>query len=174
MIACCAVNGRPSRQRWLGKGGDEPVAQAPDDGAAGGLDGGLDHDGRDGRGRSASPPGSSPTDRVESTMSVNKRATLFADHFTTVDQGVVVVEDSLLEFGQLRGGVDAEFFAQVVLGSSIGAEGVGLSPIPVEGQHVLGPERLSKRVLGCQRLQLANHCGMTSQGEVGFDPDLDG
>ena len=81
MIAFCAVDGRPSRQRWLGKGSDEPVAQAPDDGAAGGLDGGLDQmavTGESGLHRfRVRLPQQSGIDDVR-----EQEGNLFADHFT--------------------------------------------------------------------------------------------
>ena len=51
----------------------------------------------------------------------------------------------------------------------VGCERVRLPSAAVEPEHQLRPQRLAQRMLGHERLELADQAGMAAEGEVGVD-----
>ncbi len=71
---------------------------------------------------------------------------------------------------QARSRLDAEALDERRPGVSVCIERLGLTALPIEGEHELGPWTFSVRVPGDQRLQLPEHLGLPPQCELGLDP----
>ena len=84
-----------------------------------------------------------------------------------------MLEDSLLQSLQLRGGVYTQFGHQVFLSLPIGTQCLGLSAIPIERYHVPCPEPLVQRMLGRKSFEFADHGLVTAEGQIGINPSLD-
>ena len=88
-------------------------------------------------------------------------------------EGGVLGEDLLLEAAQLGPGLDPDLLGQRLARLAVGLQGLGLAPGAVEGEHALGVEALVERVLGEQRLERADHLGVSPRRELGVDRELD-
>ena len=76
----------------------------------------------------------------------------------------------MLEPLQGLAGLDSEFVHQVVPCLLVGVEGVGLAVGSVEGEHLLGAQPLTKRMLPNEHLQLAEHSLVLTEGKIAVDP----
>jgi hypothetical protein len=85
----------------------------------------------------------------------------------------IVVEDLLLEPPQLRPPLEPELVVQPPAAGAIGGERVGLASGSVQREHQLAEEPLPVRVLGDQRLQLADQLALAAKGQIGVDPVLE-
>ena len=67
---------------------------------------------------------------------------------------------------QLRPGLDADLLDERAPGIPVGVQRLGLAFTPVQRQHPQPVQPLAQRVLGQQRLDLADHLPMATGGEV--------
>ena len=84
----------------------------------------------------------------------------------------VLSQDRLLEVAKGPSGIEAEVFAKPSAAVLIGPERFRLAAGSVEREHELGSEPLAERMLGHERLELADELGVAAQLEVGVDPCL--
>jgi hypothetical protein len=84
-----------------------------------------------------------------------------------------MAEDVLLEVAQRTARLQAELVAQHPARVGEGAKRLGLPPSAIQGQREPGVQSFAQRMLGHQHLQLADHVGVTSEGEVGVDARLE-
>jgi hypothetical protein len=84
----------------------------------------------------------------------------------------VLEEDRALELLESRAGVDSQLVAQSRPRVAERLERLGLSARPVEREHELTSKALAQRMLGDQRLQLADELVVAAEGEVRVDPKL--
>ena len=82
-------------------------------------------------------------------------------------------QDRALDTLERRARLDAEFFHHRPAGRLVSGQRFWLPPAAVQGNHQLPLQPLAQRVLGNQRLQLANNVGVMAEREIGFDPVLD-
>ena len=85
-------------------------------------------------------------------------------------QRVVVPQDLLLEPAQLGARFEPELVAQRSPRIDVRLERVGLSPRAIEGQHQWAAQRLSQRMFGDERLELADQLAVATQPQVAVDP----
>ena len=81
-----------------------------------------------------------------------------------------VIEDVPLELLELRRRFEAEVVRQPPARVGVRGERVGLAATAVEREHELRAQRLAQRVVGHERLQLADHVRLAAEREVGVDP----
>jgi hypothetical protein len=67
-----------------------------------------------------------------------------------------LVEDLLFELAQLIRGLETEVFSEHDSSSLKGAQGIGLSPRPIQRKHEVGMHALEIGMLGDYRFQFAN------------------
>ena len=70
--------------------------------------------------------------------------------------------------------VDPQFVNQVGTGVAVGAQCLGLTSGPVQGENKQFPQVLAQRVLAAQRLQFVDELAVAAQRKVGFGPGLEG
>ncbi len=70
---------------------------------------------------------------------------------------------------ELRRGIDAKLVGQDLPDALVGAEGLGLAPVSVQGKHELAPDALPERVLCDQELGFADDSGVLADRHQGFD-----
>lgn len=75
--------------------------------------------------------------------------------------------------GQGGARFDAELGAEHVAQLVVGAQGLGLPPGAVEGQHPLRPQAFPDPVGRGERLQLADQLAVAAADQVGVDPLLE-
>ena len=88
-------------------------------------------------------------------------------------QRLVLLEDRLLQTLKRRARLDPELVHERAPRPLICVECLRLATGPVEREHQLSAQALSKGVLGDKRLQLGDQLAMEAEREVGFDPLLD-
>ena len=71
-------------------------------------------------------------------------------------------------------GLDPQLLHEGLAGGAVGGERVRLAARPVQGEHELPASALPERLLGDERLELADELGVAPEGEVGVDPLLEG
>lgn len=89
-----------------------------------------------------------------------------------LDRGIetgVPKENGFFQVLEFTGGLYAQFLAEDLTGTAIGAEGVRLAPHPVEGTHQTGPCPLPERIFHQQALGDGLRLFVVPGGEVGFD-----
>jgi hypothetical protein len=84
-----------------------------------------------------------------------------------------VGEDLLLEVAQLGPGLDPDLVGQRPVGLAVGIHGLGPASGAVQGEHPLGVKALVERMLGKQRLEVADHLALAAGGEFGVDRQLE-
>ena len=82
----------------------------------------------------------------------------------------VVLQDPLVQRGQVRRRIDAELVGQDLAGALERGQGVALAARPVERDHQLAPHALSQRVMAEQRFGVADRSRMFAAGQEGFEP----
>ena len=189
------VNGHPHLQIEIAPIGGFHLAQSIDCGIRGGNDGGegrqhpvpgvLEHPAAgvvDGLGEDLVVAGKCRTHgngsgfpQLGGSSDVGKQeGDVLGDRVPNRQQVWIVVEDPQFELLELCGGIDAELFAQVVLGALVGPERLGLTAIPVQGHHQLGLEAFPQRVLEGQCRQLPDEHLVAAQRQVGVDTSFNG
>ena len=83
-------------------------------------------------------------------------------------------EHALLELRQRGRRVETELLDEYLAVVPQDAERVGVATGAVEGDHELGPERLARRVLVGEGLDLGDHLGRPAAGQLGVDEPLVG
>jgi hypothetical protein len=81
-----------------------------------------------------------------------------------------VPQDCLLEPLQGFAGLDSELVDQGAPRLLVRLESICLAVGAVEGEHLLGPQALSERMLAYEHLQLAEHVLVATLCEVAIDP----
>ena len=89
-----------------------------------------------------------------------------------VERGILS-QDCLLELTQGTAGVDPELLDQHPARLLVDLERLRLTARPIERQHQLAAQALPERVLGNERLELADELGVAAEREVRFDPPLE-
>ena len=84
----------------------------------------------------------------------------------------VLREDRLVQPPQLGAGLDADLLDERRARVAVGLERLGLAPGAVQREHPLRVQPLAQRVLGDERLELADHLGVPAGREVGVDRHL--
>ncbi len=85
----------------------------------------------------------------------------------------VVLQDRPLEPLQRGVGLQAELVVEPPPKAGVGGQRVRLPAAAVQGEHQLPAQPLAQRVLGAQRLELADDLGVGAAAEVGVDPLLE-
>ena len=88
------------------------------------------------------------------------------------EQRRIVGEDPALQLLEGRGRLEAELLGQRRPVDLEGPEGVGVAPTAIEGDHELGPEGFSSRVLGGQGVQLRDELRRPAAGQLGVHQGL--
>ena len=81
----------------------------------------------------------------------------------------VLGEDRPLQLAQPLARLDAELVDERAARVLVGLQRVGLAVAAVEREHVLRPQPLAVRVLGDQRVELADHLGVAAEREPRLD-----
>src|SRR5205085_6075429 len=81
-------------------------------------------------------------------------------------------KDRSFELLQLAARLEPELIHQPAPGSAIALERVGLATGPVHGEHQLGDEALTQRMLVNERLQLPHQPCVLAERKLGVDPFL--
>ena len=81
----------------------------------------------------------------------------------------VLVEDLELQLLDRLGRLDAQLVVERAPEALVCGQRIGLAPGAVQRQHQLTVQRLAQRVLGHERLQLADRIRVTAQSELGFE-----
>ena len=84
----------------------------------------------------------------------------------------VLGEDRLVQPPQLGAGLDADLLDQHCARVAVGLERLRLAPAAVQREHALGVQPLAQRVLGDERVELADHLGVPAGVEVRVDRQL--
>ena len=82
----------------------------------------------------------------------------------------IVIEDLMLESLQSLARLEAELLSERTATLLVGAQRFGLSSRPVEREHELSAQPLSKRLLGDELLELDDELVVAPEREIGFDP----
>ena len=82
----------------------------------------------------------------------------------------LLVENPAVQAAQFRARFNAELVVQDSPRLDVSFERVGLSPRAVEGQHQWAAQRLSQRMFGDERLELADQLAVATQLQVAVDP----
>ena len=82
----------------------------------------------------------------------------------------VLAQDPRVEVAQLGPGLDPELVDEGGAQLAVGAQRVGLAPGAVQRQQALGPEPLTQRVPGGQRLEFCDRLPMASAHELRVHP----
>ena len=88
-------------------------------------------------------------------------------------EGRVLLQHQPLELAQRSRRLDPELLGERPPECLVAGERLGVPARPVEGEHVLGAKTFAERMLGDQRLELADHVAMVPERELGLDPQLD-
>ena len=88
-----------------------------------------------------------------------------------VERGVLG-EDRLVQALQLGAGLDADLLDERRARVAVGGERLRLAAGAIEREHPLGVQALAQRVLGDERVELADHLGVPAGREVGVDRHL--
>ncbi len=75
----------------------------------------------------------------------------------------IVAEHEGLELAQRRAGIDAQLLDQPLPAVGVGAQGLGLTPAPVEREHEQLQQPLAQRMPAHPRLQLAHELHVPTQ-----------
>src|SRR4029453_7165012 len=86
----------------------------------------------------------------------------------------VLEEHRALQSLQRPAGLEAKLLYEHLSGFVVDPKRLGLTARPGEGDHELGAESLSQRVLRDQRLELRHQLGMAAKRKLGLDPVLRG
>ncbi len=89
-------------------------------------------------------------------------------------QRQVLAQDRVVQAPQLRRLLDADLLDQRLPGVAIGLKRVDLTPAPVEREHLPRVQPLTLRVLGQQRVDLADDLVMPARGQIRVDRQLRG
>ena len=79
----------------------------------------------------------------------------------------------MLQGAQLRRRLDAEALHEPPAGIAVDLERLGVAARAVEREHVLAAEALAQRMLGTERLELADERGVAAELERRVDPLLE-
>ena len=94
-------------------------------------------------------------------------------HCRPASQVDVLHEDRAFELLELDAGLDPELVVHQRAGAPVHLEPLCLAAGPVEGEHQLGAEAFSKRVLDGERLELGDECELPAERKLRLDPLLD-
>ncbi len=75
----------------------------------------------------------------------------------------ILAQDRLLEALELGRGIDAELVDERLAGPAVGVERIRLPAAPVEREHQQADGPLPQRMLGDERLELADHLGRAAE-----------
>ena len=95
------------------------------------------------------------------------------DRRLDVQRGVLA-QDRVVQAPQLGARLDADLLDQRAPRSPVRLERLGLAPAAVEREHPLRVQPLAQRVLGQQRIDLADELVMAAGGQVRVDRQLRG
>jgi hypothetical protein len=84
-----------------------------------------------------------------------------------------LVQDRPLEALEIWSRVDSQFIGKSPVGLLVNLEGLCLPSSAVQREHQMTAESLTERMFGNEGLQIADHLGALSQGEIGFDSALE-
>src|SRR5207244_2582520 len=85
----------------------------------------------------------------------------------------VLVQDRQLERLERPPRLDAQLLDERAAGLLVGGERLGLTAGTVERDHQLGPQLFTERMIGNQRLELADQTGVPPKCDLGLDPLLE-
>jgi hypothetical protein len=85
----------------------------------------------------------------------------------------ILAQDRLLEPPELFARLQAELLRELTPSAAVRVERLGLPRRTVEGEHQLAVQVLPERMLGHERLQLADELLVAAAGQVGLDPLLE-
>ncbi len=85
----------------------------------------------------------------------------------------LVAQDLRLQALQLGPGFDTQLFDELGARRLIRVKGLCLAAGAVKGENLLAAERLAKRMLGDERLELAHDVTVPAELEIGLDPFLE-
>ena len=85
----------------------------------------------------------------------------------------VLPQDRPLEPLQLLARLEPELVRQLAPGHPVASQRLGLAAGAVEREHQLAAQALPQRMLGDERLELADELGVTAERQVGVDPLLE-
>jgi hypothetical protein len=87
-------------------------------------------------------------------------------------RGSVLRQHGLFEVAKFRAGIDAELVGQGCPQSRVGAQGVGLASLAVEGDDEVGPDPLAQWVIADRGLGLGDRLGVLPERQPGFQQCL--
>ena len=85
----------------------------------------------------------------------------------------ILLEDRPLEPLELLARLQSQLLRELAAGLAVGVERLGLPAGAVEREHQLAAQALPQRMLGDERLELADQLGVAAAGQIGVDPLLE-
>src|SRR5439155_26767109 len=111
--------------------------------------------------------------RGERRRTLQGRLRRLASHLAVDLERRVVAQDRLLEIVQRATRFEPELVNERPAGVLVGGERLGLTAGTVERNHQLGPQLFTQRMVGDERLELADQTGVPSKSDLGLDPFLE-